>query len=289
MSLTEIDVNCLKDSRNSGPLLIESTVRFGQQCVINEHSILNLYNVFWVKAGTASVQIDFNTFEIADNTLFFLFPGQVFAVKAEDHLDGYRLAFEQDFYCLDTHHPEIGCNGLLFNKLSFSPLVRVEGEFVRELDDILHTLIQKMREESVAQSELVQSYLKIFLIKCAQIKKYQVSSMVPLEDESLKWLSELNALIEKNFRRWHGVSEYAKAINLSPKSLTKKMAKYRLVPSQLIQDRLILEAKRMLYYGGKPAKEVAFDLGFEDPSYFSRFFKNKTGLTPGEFLQKPLF
>ena len=286
MSLTQIDINILKESKTSEPLFVESKITFHKQCVVNEHAIIDLYNVFWIRKGKARVKIDFNEFDIVENTLFFLLPGQVFTVLSVKDLAGYRLAFESDFYCLSTQHPEIGCSGILFKKFNVSPLLHINKAVATEFEGIFKKLEQSVAETGMAQSEIVQSYLKILLIKCADLKQQELLDVPPQKDESLGWLSRFTDLIEKNFRTWHGVAEYAEALSLSPKSLTKKVARFGQTPSRLIQDRLVLESKRMLYYSQKTAKEVAYDLGFEDPSYFSRFFKTKTGISPGEFVAK---
>jgi len=286
MSLTQIDINILKASDTPDPLFVESRVRFHQQCVVNEHAIIDLYNVFWILKGKARIRIDFNEFDIAENTLFFLLPGQVFTVISENRLEGYRVAFESDFYCLSTNHPEIGCNGILFKRFNISPLLHISREVASEFENVFQNLEQSVIATGLAQSEIIQSYLKIFLIRCADLKRQELSSIPREEDDSLTWLSRFTDLIEKNFKTWHGVAEYAGALNLSPKTLTKKLARYGQTPSHLIQDRLVLESKRMLYYSQKTAKEVAYELGFDDPSYFSRFFKLKVGVSPGEFSAK---
>lgn len=283
MSLTLIDVNILKDSSGTEPLLVGGKIQFAQKCVINQSDIINLYGVFWIKHGKAQIKIDFHDFEVHENTLFFLVPGQVFTVLAEQNLDGYRLAFEGDFYFLNELHPEICCSGLLFNKFNFSPLIQLDKQHEADLKDIVDKIESGIEQDGLGQHEIIQSYLKIFLIKCAQIKREQLVTLPHHEDDSFRMLSIFNNLIDKNYNQWHGVAEYADALNLSPKSLTKKLAKYNITPSQLIHDRLILEAKRLLQYSGKTVKEITFNLGFEDTSYFSRFFKKKTGLSPREF------
>ncbi len=287
MSLTQVDLKLLQDQNNEAEnLVVEGKIKFGLQCVINEHEITDLYNIFWIKKGKATIKIDFNEFEIKENTIFFLTPGQVFTVISEQHLDGYRLAFGRNFYCLDTHHPEIGCSGVLFNNFLDTPFINLSSEMIPEFEEIMQKIEYNVTNSGIAQSEVVQSYLKIFLIKAANIKKNQQPESMVDENDPKEWLANFNHLVERKYRDWHSVAEYAQELNLSPKSLTKKLAKYGIKPSEIIHDRLILEARRMLHYSNKTIKEITFELGFEDASYFARFFKKKIGYSPSEFAEK---
>ncbi|WP_205431326.1 helix-turn-helix domain-containing protein [Flavobacterium arcticum] len=91
-------------------------------------------------------------------------------------------------------------------------------------------------------------------------------------------------MVENNYRKHHEVQYYASALNKSPKTLANVFALYgKKTPLQIIQERVVNEAKRLLYYTDKSIKEIAVETGFEDTSHFSRFFKKQTSFTPTEF------
>ena len=89
------------------------------------------------------------------------------------------------------------------------------------------------------------------------------------------------ALVDKHFREIHSVSDYAERLFVSPKSLAKRLnALGHKTPKEILRDRIVLEAQRDLRYSDKSVKEIAFDLGFDDPAYFTRYFKKATGQSP---------
>ena len=95
---------------------------------------------------------------------------------------------------------------------------------------------------------------------------------------------DFSALVEFNFKNLHSVSDYAERLGVSPKSLTKHFQKIgQLTPSDFIKNRIVLEAKRNLIYTDNSVKEIAFDLGFNDPAYFTRFFTKATSKSPLNF------
>jgi AraC family transcriptional activator of pobA len=95
---------------------------------------------------------------------------------------------------------------------------------------------------------------------------------------------EYNYLVESNFKTKHQVADYAEMLNKSPKTLSNLFKKYNeKSPLQVIQNRTILEARRLLHYSDKSIKEIAYEIGYEDIQSFSRFFKKMEGVSPSDF------
>lgn len=282
MAQQEIERFFINNPHTQKAMFTFSKVNYQKACVMNESDVVDYFNILWLRNGKAQYQIDFQVFEAAEETLVFLAPGQIFTVLSEQIMEGYRIAFDSDFYCLDTHHHEIGCNGLLFNDFSSAPYIKISEKESLELTYLIEEIEKNIKTASTARFELIQSYLKIFLIKTTHIKKIQRGNIGKWEQVSDP-LTDFNHLVNQHFRKIHSVSEYAEMMFLSPKSLTKKLAKYGQKPSKIIQERLILEAKRLLYHSEKDVKEITYELGFEDPSYFSRFFKKHVDHSPAHF------
>jgi AraC-like DNA-binding protein len=121
---------------------------------------------------------------------------------------------------------------------------------------------------------------------CTRLYKLQ-NDLQSADSQTLDLVREFNLLVEIHFKTNHAVSDYAKMLHKSPKTLSNHFSKtYNKTPLQFIQERLLLEAKRFLHYTDKPIKEIAYDLGFDDVQGFSRFFKNKEGISPTIFKLK---
>ena len=126
--------------------------------------------------------------------------------------------------------------------------------------------------------------LKRLIIIVTGIAKQAYVPNPSLRDERIDIFRKFNLLVEGNYFKEHSVQFYADALHKSPKTLANTFLLYnRKTPQQMIQERIIIEAKRLLGYTDKPVKQVTYELGFEDPAYFSNFFKRHTGVSPADF------
>lgn len=259
------------------------TVAFEKACVVNKPQQISVYKIFWIKEGTGTYNIDFESYSFDGGVLFFLSPGQVFSVDSEKISEAYQLSFIQDFYCIQTHDSEIACNGVLFNNVYETPFVKPNEKDILKLSLIIDNLIDEFENTETAQYDMLQAYLKQFIIHSVRIRKeYHVVK----EDIETKLFKDFSLLVEQNFKKLHSVTDYANRLGISPKSLTKHFKKTKTdTPSDFIKNRIIIEAKRQLLYSTKAIKNIAFDLGFNDPAYFSRFFTKATGQSPKQFQQ----
>lgn len=256
-------------------------VQFEKACVVNKPKQIDTYTIFWIKEGQGTYTIDFKNYSFNGNVLLFLSPGQVFSVDSEKIKEAYQLNFIKDFYCIQTHDAEIACNGVLFNNIYESPFIYPSEKESKKLDFIIDLLIEEFGLAETAQYDMLQSYLKQFIIQSVRLKK-EAHELV--EDTETKLFKDFSLLVDLNFKKLHSVTEYANRLGISPKSLTKHLQKLGTkTPSDFIKNRIITEAKRQLLYSNEAVKHVAFDLGFNDPAYFSRFFTKATGISPVQF------
>lgn len=271
---------------DEGNLFKLCSVNFDEACVIKDQIQSNLFNIIWIKNGKGRYRIDFKTYDAVDDTIFFLAPGQVLEVEDEAIRQGYRVAFSREFYYLESETKEMTFNGLLFNDVyETTPFIRLSEQDKHTFERSIENLFEELENPGHSHRELIISYLNVFLIQATRLKREQSGVQQQLAKQSI--LDKFSRLVEQHFRTKHSVSEYADILNVSPKTLAKRLQiEYNQTPSDVIQCRLMLEAKRLLRFGENSVKEIAYELGFEDPAYFTRFFKKHTSVCPTRYSEK---
>lgn len=258
-----------------------SVVEFDKACVFNKPEQVDAYKIYWIKKGEGTYNIDFKSYTFNDNVLFFLSPGQVFSVETEMISEAYRLTFVRDFYCIQTHDKEVACNGILFNNVYETPFVKPSENDTNRLQFILEGLIEEFKTNEPAQYDMLQTYLKQFIIHSVRVKK---EHHIIKDDVETKLFKDFSLLLDQNYKTLHSVTDYANRLGISPKSLTKHFQKTgNQTPSEFIKNRIILEAKRLLIYSDDSVKQIAYSLGFNDSAYFTRFFKKAISKSPLQF------
>lgn len=243
----------------------------------------NYYSLIWLRRGNGTVTADFSAYEFDEGALFSFSPYQPFMIASRQQIGGVALQFHPDFFCIHKHQAEIACNGVLFNNIYAPPFVKIDENSATKLTLLMDQMRSEMQHPALAQYELLISYLKILLITLSRLKSEQEPHILPAAGKSAEpfVFQKLKNTIEKDFRTKHTASDYAKSLNVSTKSLAKiTKTHFNKTLTELISERIIIEAKRELYLTNKAVKEIAFELGYQDEYYFSRFFKTNAGISP---------
>jgi AraC-like DNA-binding protein len=144
--------------------------------------------------------------------------------------------------------------------------------------------IEEFKTSDNIQNEMLLVLLKRLIIYVTGLARIGYAPVKKVQDERFHIVRKFNLLVELHFKAEHSVSFYADLLFKSPKTLSNLFAIFnQKTPSQIIQERITVEAKRLLCYTDKSVKHITFELGFEDVSYFSSFFKKNTGLSPSDF------
>ncbi len=243
----------------------------------------NYYSLIWIRSGAGKVKADFATYDFVKDTLFAFSPYQPFMFSVEEQVSGMAIQFHPDFYCIHKHQNEVACNGVLFNNIYQPPYTYIDTEASVTLDMLLGQIKKEMQNPALAQYELLISYLKIFLITASRLKTEQEQKL-SMPDIKLKEpfiIQNLKNAIEKDYKTKHSAGDYALALNITAKALAKiTKAHFNKTLTELISERIIIEAKRELYLTNKAIKEIAYELGYDDEYYFSRFFKVNAQISP---------
>ena len=193
------------------------------------------------------------------------------------------LFFNREFYCVHTYDSEVSCNGLLFFGSDTAPMMQLDGEETRRLRTLFSVLEEEFAVADTNQEEMLRILLKRFIIRCTRMAKKQILKRTG-EQSDIDLVRSFNVLVEEHFRTRKTIGEYAELMYKSPKTITNVFSKYSNdSPLQVIHKRIIMEAKRMLLYTDKPAKEIGYELGYSDPAQFSKLFRKYAGMTTSEF------
>jgi len=230
--------------------------------------------------------IDFNKYDLSDNQIFFISPGQVHQLIEDEKSIGFILVFSNQFL-IHNDIPLCFIDDLnLFNTFSESPPLTYSKEDFGQLKNYCDEMMLLNSINSKYQYQTIGAYLKLFLINCNNICTIH-GGHTQLIETGNAMLKNFRELLNQKFKSWHSVTQYANALNITSdhlnrvvKSLTAKSAK------EHIQERIVIAAKRLLYYSGGSSKEIAYELGFSVPAHFSQFFKKCTGIPPSQFRQQ---
>ena len=258
-----------------------SIFEFEDDSYFKQQRVYNYYSMLLITEGKGKLTADFSEYTFHDQALLCFSVYQPFIIDAGQLFKGILINFHPDFFCIHKHQEEVACNGVLFNNIYHAPLIQLQPEEMKGLLTLVSTIKAEMQNAAPAQYELMVAYLKIFLINASRLKITQQPENVRTKGTEPFILKNLKDAIEEHYRRKHSPSDYAELLNISTKALNR-ISKTHLnrTLSNLITERLIIEAKRELYLTSKPVKSIAFELGFQDEFYFSRFFKNNTEVSP---------
>jgi AraC-like DNA-binding protein len=251
---------------------------------INKIKSLPYIKVLFVPAGY-EITVDFNHYKTEAPTLFFL-TYQYLDIKNGNSDEASLLYYNRDFYCIQIHDKEVACDGLLFHNVFEIPKVDLDESEVHVIKNLFQSIKEELEWKESSSEEMIRTYLKQLIIRATRKWKKQNldNDTVKIPSNELDVFRDFSRHLEIHFREKHNVADYADLLHIAPKTLTHKFKSLNLdSPNQFIINRILLEAKRLLFYTDKPVKEIAYNLGYEDPAYFNRLFTNKIGSTPTNF------
>lgn len=247
--------------------------------------INNPFYQILVYSGYGKFEINHTRYDCSGFTILFLTPYQQFRWLDAKEIKLQLIQFHGDYYCIEYHKNMISCNGILFNNIYEKPFFNINKSYFDEIVDSIYKMENELKSETESpfSSAIVKSYLQLILsISSKEKSKYLINSKPDdILNNNLIYFQEL---LEKHYKTERSIIFYASLFALSTGSFSKKIKKqFSKSPSYLIQERVILEAKKLLHLTYKSIKEIAHDLNFEDEFYFSRYFKKNVGVSPRSY------
>ncbi|MCM5664168.1 helix-turn-helix domain-containing protein [Galbibacter mesophilus] len=250
-------------------------------CHLLEETQKDVLKLFWFTSDDNRVTIDREHYVFNKNEIVCL---TQFHKINHLHVNTVNLLrFNRQFYCVLDHDSEVGCKGILYYGAAKMPKLHAKETHLDILQTAWHMASLEFEMNDELQQEMLQMMLKRILILCTRMYRQQnADEELSIEQHNL--VREFNFLVEKHFRTKHTVVAYAELLFKSPKTISNTFKKLgEKTPLQFIQERITLEAKRLLYYTDKDISEIGYEIGFPDIQTFSRFFKKQTGKSPSDF------
>ncbi len=284
---TEIKTYGLKDAKgNPTDFILKDMGKLydsfdGQSDAPHRH---DYYTILLIEKAKGEHLVDFHSYDLFDHSLFFIYPGQVHQLHAYERPEGWVINFSQMFL-VQNNIPERMINDVyLFNVHGESPPLPVTEDHFQHYKDIIRQIEQYSQLDPGYKNDALGALLKLMLIQSNNHCSLQKERNPQTIETGNQLVRHFKQLIDENYKELHKVSDYANQLsvtsdylNKSVKSITGKSAK------EFILDRILVEAKRVLLFTETSNKELAFDLGFEEPAHFSNFFKKYTNSSPMDF------
>lgn len=259
---------------------------FTRQTVVgNQVHRHNYYMLMWVTSGTGTQLVDFKRFGMEPGRIFAMYPGQLHALETQGALEGFVLFFTAHFFNLRYHNHQL-TEFPFFQPQAVCPFITLKPDAPETLQylRLWNDMLMEYESAKMDYAKLLRSYLNIILIQYYRFYTEQYGEQSANDSGAADTVQKFQHLIEQEFMRKHKVRDYARELLISPNYLNSIAIKITgKQAGVLIRERIMLEAKRMLIHEKMTIAEIGHRLGFEDNSYFSRFFRKYEGDTPEAF------
>ena len=247
--------------------------------------IHSYFQIIWFKQGKGKHFIDFEAHDITDNTILFVAKNQVHYFDDNTDYQGVLLHFNETFIVQKDNETDFFLKCNLFNNPYLQPLCALKKPTAVIFEEYIAQIKREFSNpDKFGKEELLKSYLKAFLIQIQRVKQAceqtEEHISVIFDDKKVQLIKFIN-LIDENYTKGVTVSEYAKLLFISSRTLSDiTNQQLNKTPSKMIQERIVLEAQRLLLYSDLNVNQIGYRLGFDDPSYFVKYFKKYTNLSP---------
>lgn len=281
-----IPVRHLKKTQNEPDFTESFSIRDVRDLLAGKDLVQELhrhdfFHILVLEKGEGIHEIDFSAYEVCDHSVFFMRPGQVHQLTLKAGSTGYLMEFKTDFY---FPHDKAANHSL--HKASNKNLCHLDAERFQRLLSILTYIFQETAEKQEGYQEVIKANMGIFfieLVRHRQNRTNPANDITPYTQERLEGFLEH---LETHISTHKQVSQYADMLSLSSYQLNAiTKATLGKTCSELINEYIILESKRYLLATSNQVTQIADHLGYEDISYFIRFFKKQTGYSPESFRQ----
>ncbi|HAA15175.1 MAG TPA: AraC family transcriptional regulator [Cytophagales bacterium] len=240
------------------------------------------YSIVWITQGMVDLVVDDVPLGLDEGQMAFITPSKYIQL-GDVHGEAVTIQFNREFYCIRDNDHEVSCEGVLYFGAPGLPLIQLEEKPSNSFASLHFILEEEFEVVDTVQEEMLRTILKKWLIISTRLIKQQNKYLAQDESKS-ELLRQFRILLEKHFHQQHAVSFYADVLHRSPKTLANQ---FKLLgqepPKQMIQQRVMAEAKRYLMYSELSVKEISYRLGFDAANTFTHYFNKISGISPTQF------
>lgn len=244
----------------------------------------DFYEILFLTQGEGIHTIDFQNYTIKPNTIFFLSPGQIHELYLSEDVKGYIFLFTSSFYHFNKTDPyKLFELPFFYNLNQETPPIYLENETEKQvITELFKNAIYENQQNLTDSEEAIRALLDLILIQCKRI--YPLSKIEEKANKGKILVKRFKQLIEEKSQENLSVKDYASLLAITPNYLSETVKSVTgRTSTDLINDRMILEIKRLLTHTDLGISEIAYQLNFSDQSYFSKYFKKLTNQSPLEF------
>ena len=245
------------------------------------------YEISLLAEGEGIQHIDFTPFPFKGPVVFMLSPEQVHLLVRDRGSKGFSLKFNAPFFSSGNDPDKQLYAHFLFDNLQGYPVIALQPQEYERLNALLTLTLQEYDNASTGTGDILFSYIRVILMEILRIRRQRLQEAHLQPGLQQSQLLAFKHLLHQHFHEQHEVQDYANAMHISPRqlnALTQKLTGKN--AGALIKERILLEAKRLLFLDNLSIKEIAYQLGFDDPAYFNRFFKKNMGVAPQQFREQ---
>jgi len=248
----------------------------------------DFYQIIWISKGSATQFVDFNPVELSENSILFIPKDCVTIFDSSTDFDGKMILFTDEFYCKNQSDTQFLHSTILFNDLYTFTKIRLT-QANPELITIISSLESEFNKPNdFVHYDVLRNQLNTFLLLSERLRREQGFKEIA-HGTDLVNLLQYSELVETHFRNNKSVGSYASMLSITEKRLNKSTSMILgKTPKQIIDERVLLEAKRLIVHSSDSIKEIGFSIGFEEPTNFIKYFRKHTGKTPSEFRESYL-
>lgn len=243
----------------------------------------NYYTVLIVNKAKGKHIIDFNSYSLANQQIFFVAPGQVHQVIEQEKSYGFAMTFSNQFLVENAIRLSFIESLNLFQNYGKNPPLIPNNSQFKVIEDFTNQIFKLFDSEVNMKFLSIASFLKLILIECNNICAINpIESDIDNSGDNL--IRNFKKEVENNYKEEHSATFYANLLHITADHLNRTVkSKIGKTAKEYIQTRIITEAKRLLYFTALTSKEIGYKLGFNEPANFSAFFKKHTQVSPSNF------